>query len=363
MALRLLPLLLLLLSCRRAEEVRPVAVAVAPSPSEAVAGEDAGPEPEWTARSPDGRWEARREAEGCRVTMRALQDGLSGWERDLCEVTRHQLVYAGNEGELLVLEPFPAFEEGALLRATLGVAYFEGQARPISAAAVFTDTSKLRLTARHYYWLQGVAGEDGKPPEQLPSGAVLVTLRNGERRQLGPKDQVSGEPPRVRRELPSLYQPLPEAALGPAPASSGPTGDEVEAQQWRRDFREAREAVRLAERELQTARNLEAPKLMSDKVQGGPGVSVPVGERNGCTVYSGWELVCDEENRRRIDDPRGRKAALWKQYQEQRNEAAFAPEREQRLKAAEQGLETARKTLEDLERKASLRGIPFEWRK
>ncbi len=355
--LALVPLLLLL-DCRKAEPVR--SVVPPPALPTAEGGEDAGPEPEWMARSPDRRWEARREAEGCRVTMRPLEAGLAGWERELCEVTRHQLVFVGNEGELLVLEPFPAFEEDALLRATVGVAHVGGQARPILASTVFTDTSKLRLTARHYYWLQGVAGEEGKPPEQLRSGAVLVTLRNGQRRQIHPDGRVSGDVPHVNTTLEPLTRPPP---IAPEPALSGPSAEEVEAEQWRRDFRQAREAVRTAEGELNLAKTRPPPQLMSDKPQGGPGVSVPVGTRNGCTVYSGGQEICDEANRREIADPDGRKAEEWRRYQEWRNEAAFSEERAKQVKAAEQSLEAARKTLEDLERKASLRGIPFEWRK
>lgn len=319
----------------------------APAPAPADVGGPRGPD--WEATSRLGTFTVRQQRTGpesCRVEcVPTANQGMWRWSAGTCLAGPDELVFLDEDGDrVLVLEPRPAFEEGALLRAELATAYLRGAPQQkVKAAQVLEDPDKLPREGGRYRWLAGVRGESGGAPRLVEAGVQVRTLDDLVR-TLRFDGTVQLE------EAPTVGLEGADAGLDAGPGDAGDAGDSEDAgdagdpaeASWRARFRAARTALAAAEGELEAAR-AQARSI----------------EKDGLADHAPQPVFyADSMTREQRDQAQTIAFLQYKKVIADHLDAAKkrALEAEQKLRAAQEGLE-------DLERKAGYEAVPFEWRR
>ena len=330
-------------------------------PVDAAVAAPAEPAPDWLAVSPSMAFELRQTtlAPGsCRVQCtRAASHGVV-WSVPSCLATQYQPVFLSDDGEsFLVLEPFPIFEEGALLRSELGASYRRGALqRRLPAVEILKDPEKLRRTARHFYWLSGVLDEPGPRPQPAPEGVWLFTL-DSQVRVVRFDGTVVDDKTAPRRAT------SPSAPARPEKAAAA--GEEA---LWRERFRAQHQRVSAARQAVDRARahlasleknGPEPEETPPPPPPSDPSISVPVGTEGDCVVYSKGERVCGVVETQEYALGR----ANWQAYQNRLRLGRQADKAKKEIAEAQAQLKEAEDELAELERRAGFEGVPFEWRR
>lgn len=347
-----------------------LAIALAGLHAEASAEDrtDAGAQTAAKETPPSTDWQVASAAGAARLRQLSLGEGVCRlqcfrgsqlvWSAGACIGRPDQPVFVSEDGEaIIVLEPSPTYEEGAILRSEVGRIYSRDKVgKRVLAAEIVKDPDRVPRRAGRLGWLQGA--------ETSGAGAVRITAIDGQVRRLRFDGEVEAEP--------KPASPPPTATPGHPPVAAAKPqwqmAQEKAEDSWRARFRTARERVAAEERRLLGARE-ERAKLARD---GAPStepefppppadsnISVPVRrDSDGCIHYSGGEILCPKYTQRRWNE----ELARWQDEQMLRTRRAMVKMDEQ-IAQLEERVKRAKADLDELDRRASLEGVPFEWRK
>jgi hypothetical protein len=295
--------------------------------------------PDWKVTSRNGAYELRQTAiapESCRLAC--TFGGKLFWSASICAATKYQLVFLDDGGEsFLVLESFPEFQEGALLRTEVGALFHRDTVRKKFRAEEFAkDPEKLRRSVKHYYWLK----TDGpQAPREVRDGIELQAL-DGQVRVVGFDGTVADATPRD-----GSVASTPEPTISAHSEPALPGADPAEENRWRELFRAAHQRIENLTAQLEQKR-----QHLKDLDRTAP--SLPSRPKDPNVVVDG--LASNQQRER---------ALAWQGYQDRVHLAQQADEDQKEIERLEGELRSAQEELQELERKASLQGIPFEWRK